>query len=101
MKLQNLRRIGITCIGAGMLSAGMLFAEESAASRLKATADVMKEIMATPDRAIPKELLESCQCIVIVPGMKKAAFIVGANYGRGFMMCRLASGNGWSAPAAI
>jgi len=61
----------------------------------------MKEIMATPDKAIPKELLESCQCIVIVPGMKKGAFIVGANYGRGFMMCRLASGTGWSAPAAI
>jgi lipid-binding SYLF domain-containing protein len=57
--------------------------------------------MATPDKAIPKELLESCQCIVIVPGMKKAAFIVGANYGRGFIMCRLASGTGWSAPAAI
>jgi lipid-binding SYLF domain-containing protein len=61
----------------------------------------MKSIMATPDKAIPKELLESCQCIVIVPGMKKAAFIVGANYGRGFMMCRLTSGTGWSAPAAI
>jgi len=79
----------------------MLFAEESAASRLKASADVMKQIMGTPDKAIPKELLQSCQCIVIVPGMKKAAFIVGANYGRGFMMCRLASGSGWSAPAAI
>jgi lipid-binding SYLF domain-containing protein len=79
----------------------MMFAEESASSRLKASTDVMKQIMATPDKAIPKELLQSCQCIVIVPGMKKGAFIVGANYGRGFMMCRLASGTGWSAPAAI
>jgi lipid-binding SYLF domain-containing protein len=101
MNLQRLRRLGITCLGAGVLSGGMLFAGETAASRLTASADVMKEIMATPDKAIPKELLESCQCIVIVPGMKKAAFIVGANYGRGFMMCRLASGTGWSAPAAI
>jgi lipid-binding SYLF domain-containing protein len=101
MKLQRLRRLGITCLGAGVLSGGMLFAAESAASRLQASADVMKSIMATPDKAIPKELLESCQCIVIVPGMKKAAFIVGANYGRGFIMCRLASGTGWSAPAAI
>ena len=101
MKLQRLRRLGITCVGAGVLSGGMLFAAETPASRLQATADVMKEIMATPDKAIPKELLESCQCIVIVPGMKKGAFIVGANYGRGFMMCRLASGTGWSAPAAI
>jgi hypothetical protein len=53
MKLQSLRRIGITCIGAGVLSTGMLFAEESAASHLKATGDVMREIMATPDKAIP------------------------------------------------
>jgi len=101
MKLQRLRRLGIACVGAGVLSAGMLFAGESATSRLKASADVMKQIMVTPDKGIPMELLESSQCIVIVPGMKKGAFIVGANYGRGFMMCRLASGTGWSAPAAI
>jgi SH3 domain-containing YSC84-like protein 1 len=101
MRLRGLRRFGLTCVGAGVLSAGILFAGESAASRLKASADVMKQIMATPDKAIPNELLESCQCIVIVPGMKKAAFVVGADYGRGFMMCRLASGTGWSAPAAI
>ena len=67
----------------------------------KDTADVMRAIMETPDKAIPKELLEKCQCIVIVPGMKKAASIVGANFGRGFMMCRMASGTGWSAPAAV
>jgi lipid-binding SYLF domain-containing protein len=79
----------------------MLFAAESAASRLKDAADVMKEIMGTPDKTIPQDLLDKSHCIVIVPGMKKAAFIVGANYGRGFMMCRLASGTGWSAPAAI
>ncbi len=101
MKLQRLRRLGIACVGAGVLSGGMLFAAESAAARLKDTADVMSAIMATPDKAIPKELLGKCQCIVIVPGMKKAAFIVGANFGRGFMMCRLASGKGWSAPAAV
>lgn len=101
MKLQRLRILGIACVGTGLLSGGMLFAGETAASRLQASADVMKEIMATPDKSIPNELLESSQCIVIVPGMKKAAFIVGANYGRGFMMCRLASGAGWSAPAAI
>jgi lipid-binding SYLF domain-containing protein len=61
----------------------------------------MKEIMETPDNAIPQELLQSCQCIVIVPGMKKAAFIIGAKYGKGFLLCRKDSGTGWSAPAAI
>jgi len=79
----------------------MLFAGESAASRLKASAVVMKEIMATPDKGIPQELLQSSQCVVIVPGMKKGAFIIGAEYGKGFLLCRKASGTGWSAPAAI
>ena len=101
MKLKELRRFGLCCIGAGVLSAGMLFAGENAASRLKASSDVMKEVMATPDKGIPQELLQSSQCIVIVPGMKKAAFVIGAEYGKGFILCRQASGIGWSAPAAI
>ena len=71
MKLQKLRRLGFCCIGATTLFAGMLFAGESAASRLEESANVMQEIMETPDNAIPQELLQSCQCIVIVPGMKK------------------------------
>ena len=101
MKLQKLRTLGFCCVGAGVLSAGMLFAGENAASRLKASADVMKEVMATPDKAIPQDLLQSSQCVVIVPGMKKTAFVVGAKYGKGFILCRKASGIGWSAPAAI
>ena len=101
MKLKRLGKLGLWCIGAGVLSAGMLLAGESAASRLKASAEVMKEIMATPDNSIPKELLQSSHCVVIVPGMKKAAFVVGGEYGKGFLLCRKASGIGWSAPAAI
>ena len=101
MKLKELTIIGLYCVGAAVLSAGMLFAGENAASRLKASANVMKEIMATPDNAIPQELLQSSQCIVIVPGMKKAAFGIGGEYGKGFLLCRQASGTGWSAPAAI
>ena len=97
----KLKRLGFLCIGAGVLSAGMLFAGESAAERLNASTTVMKEIMATPDKAIPQELLQSSQCVVIVPGMKKGAFIIGAKYGKGFILCRQASGMGWSAPAAI
>ena len=101
MKLKKLRRLGLCCVGAGVLSAGMLFAGENAASRLKESANVMKEIMATPDKGIPQELLQSSQCVVIVPGMKKGAFVIGAEYGKGFLLCRQASGVGWSAPAAI
>lgn len=103
MKLQKLRRFGLYFIGAGVLSAGMLLAESpnEAAKRLKESAKVMREIMATPDNAIPQELLQSSHCVAIIPGMKKAAFIIGAKYGKGFILCRQASGIGWSAPAAI
>ena len=57
MKLKRLMRIGIGCLSAGVLSGGMLLAGESAAERLKASAEVLTEIMATPDKAIPQELL--------------------------------------------
>jgi lipid-binding SYLF domain-containing protein len=71
------------------------------AERLDDSASLFSEIMSTPDRAIPQELLERAQCVVIVPELKKAAFGVGAKYGRGFAVCRAAAGAGWGAPAAI
>jgi SH3 domain-containing YSC84-like protein 1 len=82
------------------LSAGLLYAGPDARERLNASADVMTEIMSAPDKGIPQDLLSKAECLVIVPGVKKAAFIVGAKYGKGFMLCRKA-GAGWSAPAAI
>ncbi len=85
----------------GAMSAGALFAAESAASRLKSANDVLGEIMSAPDKGIPQDLLGKSQCIVIVPGLKKGAFIVGGKYGRGFILCRNGSGNGWSAPAGV
>ena len=71
------------------------------AERLDDSASLFSEIMSTPDRAIPQELLERAQCVVIVPELKKAAFVVGAKYGRGFAVCRGAAGHGWGPPAAI
>jgi lipid-binding SYLF domain-containing protein len=67
--------------------------------RLRNAAGTLREIMATPDKAIPRGLLNRSRCLAVVPGMKKAAFIVGGQYGRGFALCR--SEWGWSAPAPI
>jgi SH3 domain-containing YSC84-like protein 1 len=92
----QLTKIGIAC-----LSVGALFGSESAATRLKSSDEVLTEIMTAPDKGIPQELLEKSQCIVIVPGLKKGAFIFGGKYGRGFILCRASSGNGWSAPAGV
>jgi lipid-binding SYLF domain-containing protein len=69
--------------------------------RLEEAAAVFSEIMATPDKAIPQDLLEKAHCAVIVPGLKKGAFIVGGKYGKGYVSCRSKSGNGWSAPGTV
>jgi lipid-binding SYLF domain-containing protein len=76
-----------------------LHASEADNRRLADSASMFKEIMDTSDRSIPRDLLKSAQCAVLVPGMKKAGFIVGAKYGRGFATCR--TSKGWSAPVAM
>jgi lipid-binding SYLF domain-containing protein len=64
--------------------------------------DLFQEVMATPDKAIPQDLLEKAHCVVIVPGLKKAALGIGGKWGRGFVFCRAGNtGPGWGPPAAI
>jgi len=87
---------------AALAAGGTLMAAESdAPARLQAAAESFNEVMATPDKAIPQDLLNKAQCVVIVPGLKKGAFIVGAKYGKGFVSCRKADGVGWSAPGSV
>ena len=69
--------------------------------RLDAAAAVLSEIMATPDKGIPQEMLEKAHCIVVVPGLKTAGFILGGKYGKGYLSCRSKSGSGWSAPGTV
>jgi SH3 domain-containing YSC84-like protein 1 len=71
-----------------------------AVRRMDAAANVLDEIMAAPDKGIPRDVFNSAKCVAVVPGMKKAGFIVGGKYGKGFATCRTADG-GWSAPAPI
>src|SRR5579863_7288111 len=69
--------------------------------RLDASADALTDMMRASDKGIPQELIDKARCVVVVPGMKKAGFIFGAKYGRGFAVCRKEGGSGWSAPAAM
>ena len=69
--------------------------------RLDASADTLADMMRASDKGIPEDLLDKARCVVVVPGMKKAGFIFGAKYGRGFAVCRRRGGLGWSAPAAV
>jgi lipid-binding SYLF domain-containing protein len=71
------------------------------AERLDDAATLFSEIMGTPDKSIPQDLLDKSYCVVLVPGLKKAAFVVGGEAGRGFSICRNPSEPGWGPPAAI
>jgi len=69
------------------------------AKRIDASATVLNEVMATPDKAIPDKVMRDAKCIAVIPSMVKVAVIVGGNHGKGIASCR--TGSGWSAPAPI
>jgi lipid-binding SYLF domain-containing protein len=78
-----------------------VFGQKTAADRLQAATTDLHEMMNASDKGIPLDLLNKASCVVIIPNLKKAGFIVGGEYGRGFFTCRKASGVGWSAPGAL
>jgi lipid-binding SYLF domain-containing protein len=78
---------------------GVSAAQAQTVARLQNAATVFDEVTTMGDRAIPADLLKKAECVAIVPGLKKGAFVVGGKFGRGFVSCRAASG--WSAPAGI
>lgn len=88
-------------ITAMALTAGFLCAENDAPKRIAAAASAFQEVMGIPDKSIPQDLLNRAQCIIIVPDLKKGAFIFGAKYGKGFFACRKKDGVGWTAPGSI
>jgi SH3 domain-containing YSC84-like protein 1 len=65
-------------------------------SRIDDAATVLTEIHATPDKDVPKELWDRASCVIVIPSVKKAAFVFGGEYGKGLMSCH--RGGGWSAP---
>ena len=86
---------------AAALFSAPLLAGDKTSDRLNEAANLFSEVMGTPDRAIPQGLLNRAYCMVLVPGLKKAAVLVGGKYGRGYAVCRAAGGQGWGPPAAI
>ncbi len=73
--------------------------ESDIAKRIDASAKVLNEIMATPDKAIPDKVMREAKCIAVIPSMVKIAVGFGGNHGKGVATCRTESG--WSAPAPI
>lgn len=96
-----------TCLALVVVAVGSLVvmplyaADKDNRARLNDAAHVLSEAMATPDQGIPRDLIEKAHCIVIVPDLKTAAFVVGGKYGKGYLACRAEGRGGWSAPAAV
>jgi lipid-binding SYLF domain-containing protein len=77
------------------------FGQKKEGERLHESYNVLKEILGTPDKGIPRDLIDKAECVIVYPSVKKAGFIVGGEYGRGAITCRTGEGfrGPWSAPA--
>jgi lipid-binding SYLF domain-containing protein len=92
-----MRAAGITAIVLGLaVTAQAADLSTKEASRVQEAATVLREIHGVPDKDIPQDLWEKAACVLVVPGLKKAALVVGGEYGKGLMSCR--HDGEWSAP---
>ena len=84
----------VLALAAGSAVAGDISTKE--ASRVKEAATALQEIHSAPDKDVPQELWDKAECVIVVPGLKKAAFVIGGEYGKGLMSCR--HDGEWGAP---
>jgi SH3 domain-containing YSC84-like protein 1 len=87
--------VAMTLIGCSAMS--WADTREATEDRLHHAGEVLRQIMATPDKGIPEEVMDHAKCIAVVPHLVKGGFIVGVEGGRGVVTCR--TDHGWSAPA--
>jgi len=84
-----------------VMAAGMASAKHDPVERLRSAQAVLDEVMTSSKDGIPRDLLAKAHCVVIVPSLKRGAFIIGAQYGTGVATCHKNSGGGWTAPSMI
>ena len=89
----------VSMAGLGLVLPALASDRDDDIGRIQKATRVFHEIMTTPDKGIPRDLLEKAKCVAIIPGEEKLAFIFGGNYGKGLATCRTA--NGWSAPMFV
>jgi lipid-binding SYLF domain-containing protein len=90
-----MKRLAIAC--AFTLAASSAFAalSKDEVKRLSEAGTILNELRNSPDKGIPEEIWTKAQCVIVIPNLKKAAFVVGGEYGSGVMSCRT---KGWSEP---
>jgi len=86
---------------AGLAVAAPLFAQTKEDDRLRESVVVLKAVLGDPDKGVPHDILDKSECVIVYPGVKKAAFVFGASYGRGVITCRTGDDFGglWGPPA--
>jgi SH3 domain-containing YSC84-like protein 1 len=91
-------RYPLSLLFVGVVGTAVLAADLSTRqiNRIREAAMVLKEIHKVPDKDIPRDLWSKAECVLVVPSLKKAAFIVGGEYGKGLMSCR--HEDSWTAP---
>jgi SH3 domain-containing YSC84-like protein 1 len=94
------RMISVCMVCLGFISSAWAESGATEKDRIKDSANVLKDILDAPDKGIPLSVLGGSKCVIVIPSVKKAAFIVGASYGRGVMTCRTGDDfkGPWSAP---
>ena len=94
------KSILVVCLG--LVATAPLFAGNKEQDRLKNAGSVMQEIMNTPEN-IPQQVMDKADCVIVIPSVLKAAFGIGASYGRGAMVCRTGKDfrGPWGAPAMM
>jgi SH3 domain-containing YSC84-like protein 1 len=101
MRMNLNHSIWVLAIAGSMTAVFAADREIKLEDRLDASADTITDMMKASDKGVPQDLLNKAKCVVVIPGMKKAGFIIGADYGRGFATCRRSGGVGWTAPAGM
>jgi len=90
-----MKKAVIACVLLMLASSAFATVSKDEVKRLNDAGAILSELRNSPDKAIPEELWAKAQCVIVIPSMKKAAFVVGGEYGSGVMSCRT---NAWSAP---
>ena len=96
--MRKVLAIGSVVVAAGVVAVAAPDRKEMA-DRIQNAAIVLDEIHKAPDSDIPNDLWAKAHCVGVLPSVKKGAFIVGGEYGKGVMSCR--HGDGWSAPSFV
>ena len=91
-----MKKVAMCCAVCLVAASAFAALSKDEVKRLNDSATILGELRNAPDRGIPEDLWSKAECVLVIPSMKKAAFIVGGEYGSGVMSCH--RGNAWSAP---